>query len=77
MATGRRVSWQTIRNRSHDIGLRARGPMRLTPLTPEARRHRREWAEEHQHWGAEQWRSVLFSDESRFCLHPDNQRVRV
>ena len=51
--------------------------MRHTPLTPAARRHQTQWAEEQQHWVAEQWHSVLFSDESRSCLHPNNQHLCI
>ena len=27
-----------------------------------------QWATAHQHWRYQQWRRVLFSDESRFCI---------
>lgn len=35
------------------------------------------WAQEHLNWSDEQWSTVLFSDESRFGLHPDSRRTRV
>ena len=64
----RRLSIQTIRNRLHASGLRARRPARRPLLTPAHREARLRWARRHRHWTMAQWRCVLFSDESRFCL---------
>ena len=41
---GTRVSRQTIRNRLHHFGLRARRPLQVTPLTYRHRRLRLQWA---------------------------------
>ena len=41
------------------------------PLTPSL-----EWCRARAAWGAK-WNSVVFSDESRFCLTSDDRRVRV
>ncbi|GFV72459.1 HTH_Tnp_Tc3_2 domain-containing protein [Trichonephila clavipes] len=48
LATGRRVSSQTVRNRLHEGGLYARRPMVCIPLTPRHRAARRRWAAEHR-----------------------------
>ncbi len=45
LATGRRVSSQTVRSRLHEGGLYARRPMVCIPLTPRHRAARRRWAE--------------------------------
>ncbi|GFW85303.1 transposable element Tcb2 transposase [Trichonephila clavipes] len=50
LATGRRVSSQTARNRLHEGGLYARRPMVCIPLTPHHRAARRRWAAEHRDW---------------------------
>ncbi|GFW33386.1 HTH_Tnp_Tc3_2 domain-containing protein [Trichonephila clavipes] len=50
LATGRRVSSQTVRNRLHEGGLYARRPMFCIPLTPRHRAARRRWAAEHRDW---------------------------
>lgn len=76
-ATGRRVSTQTVRNRLHGSGLYARRPMVCTRLTPQHRRDRRNWAEEHRGWRHAEWRSVLFCDESRFNVESDSRRVLI
>ncbi|KAK7098606.1 hypothetical protein V1264_002863 [Littorina saxatilis] len=67
------VGGQTIRNRSHNFGLRARRPVRGTTLTA----NHRAWCTQHVRWQRQQWAQVLFTDESRFCLEPADVRIRV
>ncbi|KAK7115629.1 hypothetical protein V1264_001463 [Littorina saxatilis] len=71
------VSGQTIRNRLHNFGLRARRPVRGTTLTANHRAARRAWCTQHVRWQRQQWAQVLFTDESRFCLEPADGRIRV
>ncbi|GFU62656.1 transposable element Tcb2 transposase, partial [Trichonephila clavipes] len=77
LATGRRVSSQTVRNRLHEGGLYARRPMVCIPLTPRHHAARRRWAAEHRDWEQHDWSQVLFTDESRFSLECDTRRVLV
>ncbi|GFX97564.1 transposable element Tcb2 transposase [Trichonephila clavipes] len=77
LATGQRVSSQTVRNRLHEGGLYARRPMVCIPLTPRHRAARRRWADEHRDWEQHDWSQVLFTDESRFSLECDTRRVLV
>ncbi|GFW70427.1 transposable element Tcb2 transposase [Trichonephila clavipes] len=76
-ATGTKVSTQTIRNRLHGVGLYARRPMVCVRLTSRHRRDRREWATEHVNWRRNEWSNVLFSEESRFSVHPDNRHIFI
>ncbi|GFV98343.1 transposable element Tcb2 transposase [Trichonephila clavipes] len=76
-ATGTTVSTQTVRNRLHGVGLYARRPMVCVRLTSRHRRDRREWATEHVNWRKNEWSNVVFSDESRFSVHPDNRRIFI
>lgn len=76
-ATGTLVSTQTIRNCLHRGGLFARRPMVCIPLTAQHKRDRTTWAQQHQNWTLDDWSRVLFSDESRFCLQPDNRRILI
>ncbi|GFT62065.1 transposable element Tcb2 transposase [Trichonephila clavipes] len=76
-ATGTTISTQTVRNRLHGVGLYARRPMVCVRLTSRHRRDRREWATEHVNWRRNEWNNVLFSDESRFSVHPDNRRIFI
>ncbi|GFT24170.1 transposable element Tcb1 transposase [Trichonephila clavipes] len=76
-ATGTTVSNQTVRNRLHGVGLYARRPMVCVRLISRHHRDRREWATEHVNWRRNEWSNVLFSDESRFSVHPDNSRIFI
>lgn len=74
---GVEVSSQTVINRLREVNLRSRRPLRCQPLTRGNRTARLNWAQEHVRWENEQWSRVLFTDESRFGIHPDSRRVRV
>ncbi|GFV15320.1 transposable element Tcb2 transposase [Trichonephila clavipes] len=76
-ATGTTVSTQTVQNRLHGVGLYALRSMVCVRLASRHRRDRREWATEHGNWRRNEWRNVLFSDESRFSVHPDNRRIFI
>ncbi|GFV05913.1 transposable element Tcb2 transposase [Trichonephila clavipes] len=76
-ATGTTVSTQTVRNRLHGVGLYARRPMVCVRLTSRHPHDRREWATEYVNWRRNEWSNVLFSDESRFSVHPDNMRIFI
>ncbi|GFV49992.1 transposable element Tcb1 transposase [Trichonephila clavipes] len=76
-ATGTTVSTQTVRNRLHGVGLYTRRPIVCVILTSRHRPDRREWATEHVNWRRNEWSNVLFSDEYRFSVHPDNRRIFI
>lgn len=76
-ATGRLVSTSTVRRRLHGGGLYARRPATCVPLTSRHRRDRLQWARQHVHWTPDQWRAVLFTDESRFSLQSDSRRYLI
>ncbi|GBN75642.1 Transposable element Tc1 transposase [Araneus ventricosus] len=75
-AVGTTVTQRTVTNRLLQGQLRARRPVACIRLTPHHCRLRREWCQAGADWRAE-WRSVLFSDESRFCLGASDGRVMV
>ena len=76
-ATGVNVSTQTIRNRLHEGGLRARRPVVGPVLTAQHHGARLAFAQEHQNWQVRHWRPVLFTDESRFTLSTCDSHERV
>lgn len=71
------VSNQTIWNRLRQANLRSRNRARVPMLTDAHRRARLEYARTHINWTQRQWRQVLFTDESRFCLFTNDRRIRV
>ncbi|GFW06360.1 transposable element Tcb2 transposase [Trichonephila clavipes] len=76
-ATGTTVSIQTVRNRFLGVGLYARRPMVCVRLTSKHRHDRREWETEHVNWRRNEWSNALFSDESRFSVHPNNRCIFI
>ena len=72
-----RIFSQTVRNRLAENNLRARRLYVGTLLTDRHRRDRRQWADRHINWTRQDWRTVLFSDESRFALSNSDGRTRV
>ena len=67
----------TVRNRLHADGLHSRRPCRTQTLTAEHRQNRLEWCRHYRRWTRQQWSTVVFSDESRFCLNTNDGRERV
>ncbi|GFU54810.1 transposable element Tcb2 transposase [Trichonephila clavipes] len=75
--TGRPISRFTVARRLHGGGLFARRPVRCVPLTPAHRRRRSLWCQEHWNWRDNEWGRVLFTDESRFSLCSDSNRILI
>ncbi|GFV39039.1 transposable element Tcb2 transposase [Trichonephila clavipes] len=71
------VSSRTIRKRLAEGHLGSWRPLRLLPLTLTHRRLRLEWCRARGNWTAAECNQVVFSDESRFNLSSDDNRVRV
>ena len=76
-ATGKRVSFGTVRNRLRAAALRGRRPLVVVPLTQHHRRARLNWAQAHLAWIRQQWFRVVFTDESGFNLQVADGRLRV
>lgn len=74
---GRRISDVTVRNRLNEAGLHSRSRVRVPALTQQHRQARLHYARTYKNWTQRQWRNVLFTDESRFCLFNSDRRVRV
>ena len=76
-AGGIPVSVQTIRNRLRATGLKSRVPAKKPCLSQGHRAARLQFARYHVRWNRQQWRTVTFSDERRFCLRHIDRRLRV
>ncbi|KAI4872048.1 hypothetical protein NFI96_005537 [Prochilodus magdalenae] len=66
----------TVR-RLHHAGLHAHRPLPQLSLTPRHRHQRLQWCRTRLAWSDSEWQRVIFSDESRFSLGGDAQRIRV
>ncbi|GFY07249.1 transposable element Tc1 transposase [Trichonephila clavipes] len=68
---------QTISRHLAKTYLKSKRPFGALPLTPEHRQLRLQWCQARSMWNVTDWQKVVFSDESRFVLETDDNRVRV
>ncbi|GFW44424.1 transposable element Tcb2 transposase [Trichonephila clavipes] len=68
---------QTISRHLVEANLKSKCPFRALPLTPEHRQLRLQWWQTRSIWNVTDWQKFVFSDESRFVLGTDDNRVRV
>ncbi|GFU47568.1 HTH_Tnp_Tc3_2 domain-containing protein [Trichonephila clavipes] len=68
---------QTISRHLAEANLKSKRPFRALPLTPEHRQMRLQWCQARSMSNVTDLQTVVFSDESRFVLGTDDNRVRV
>ncbi|GFW85179.1 transposable element Tcb2 transposase [Trichonephila clavipes] len=68
---------QTIYRHLAEANLKSKRPFRALLLTLEYRQLRLQWCQARSMWNVTDWQKVVFSDESRFVLGTDDNRVRV
>ncbi|GFW50354.1 HTH_Tnp_Tc3_2 domain-containing protein [Trichonephila clavipes] len=68
---------QTISRHLAEANLKSKRPFHALSLTPEHRQLRLQWSQARSMWNVTDWEKVVFSDESRFVLGTDDNRVRV
>ncbi|GFT62972.1 transposable element Tcb2 transposase [Trichonephila clavipes] len=68
---------QTISRHLAEANLKSKRPFRALPLTLEHRQLRLQWCQARSMRNVTDWQKVVFSDESRFVLGTDDNRVRV
>ena len=73
----RPISADTVRRRLASNNSHYRRPAQSPILTNRNRQERLQWATARQHWLHQQWRRVLFSDESPFRISTADDRVHV
>lgn len=81
---GVEVSSRTVRGRLLEGNLLGRRPAKKPLLSKKNRRARLKFAQTHVHWVEHDWKKIIWSDESKFCLiksdginyvrRPKNQR---
>lgn len=70
------VSTRTVLRRLHDRHLYQYKPCRVPLLTKGQKQARQDWAMARCHW-RNQWKRIIWTDESRFLLHPADGRTLV
>ena len=76
-STGAVCSVRTAYRRLAEAGIRSYRPLVRIPLTPRHKDIRKRWCQEHSTWTMEQWRKVMWTDESRFTVDFHDGRIRV
>lgn len=71
------VSVSTIKRRLREANLFGRIAVRKPLLRRANRIKRLQWAKQHQHWTVEDWKNVLWTDESKFEVFGQNRRFYV
>ncbi|GFU41301.1 transposable element Tcb2 transposase [Trichonephila clavipes] len=74
---GTPVSSRTMRRHLAEGHLGSQRSLRLLPLSPTHRCLLLEWCHARENWTAAEWNQFVFSDESRFSLSSEDNRVRV
>ncbi|GFU76300.1 cytochrome P450 4V2 [Trichonephila clavipes] len=74
---GKAISAATVRRRLYMNGLYVRVPRVCVPLSVQSRGAGLKWCQEHGNWTVSDWGNVMFTDESRFILEPDDKRIRI
>lgn len=59
------VCGRTIRRMLNDADIRAKRKPKVLPLTPSRKKNRLLWAKEYRNWTADDWKKVVFSDETK------------
>ena len=75
--SGSNVSTRTVRRELHEMGFRGRAATHKPKITMRNAKHRLEWCKAHHHWTLEQWKHVIWSDESRFTIWQSDGRIWV
>jgi transposase len=68
------ISAQTVRRRLKDNGLYGRALVKKPTLLPRHIKARLEFTKTYQNWTNDDWSKVLWSDESKICLHGSDGR---
>ncbi len=71
------ISERTSRRTLKRMGYSSRRPHRVPLLSANIRKRRLQFAQAHQNWTIEDWKNVVWSDESRILLRHSDGRVRI
>ncbi len=71
------ISERTTRQTLKQMGSSSRRPHRVPLLSAKNRTRRVQFTQDHQNWTIEDWKNVVWSDESRFLLQHSDGRVRI
>ena len=76
-STGTAVSEWTVKRALYESGYNSRVAARKPLISSKNKKDRVQWCREHREWTADDWKKVIWSDESRFTLFENDGKARV
>lgn len=76
-STGKEVSLNTMRSTLYEMGYHSRVALRKPYISELNRRFRLKWSRERRLWTTNDWKKVIWSDESRFTLFQNDGKIHV
>lgn len=76
-STGNDVCKRTIKKTLYEMGYNSRTALRKPNVSERNRIIRLKWARERRSWTMNEWKKIIWSDESRFTLFQNDGKVRV
>ena len=76
-SSNRHISTSTVQRRLLESGLHSRIAAKKPLLKVTNNKKRLAWVKKHEQWTLDWWKSVLWSDESKFLIFGSNRRVFV
>lgn len=76
-SSGTAVSISTIKRALYDAGYNSRVAARKPYISLKNQSDRLKWCRERRNWEEDDWKTVIWSDESRFTLFKNDGRTRV
>ena len=74
-ASGSNVSTITIRREHHEMGFHGLAATHKPKITMRNDQHRLEWCKARRHWTLQQWKRILWSDESHFTIWQSDGQI--
>ena len=74
---GLQISSRTVRRELHGMGFHGRAAASNPYITKCNAKRLMQWCKAHCHWTLEQWKRVLWSEESRFSIWQSDGRVWI
>lgn len=71
------ISVSTVKRRLREVGLNGRVAVKKPLLRKANVKKRLKWARKHKNWTVEDWKKVLWSDESKFEVFGSKRRIYV
>jgi transposase len=71
------VSTKTIRRNLHEMNIFSRIPAQKPLLNDQQRENRLKWCIERKNWTIQKWKTIIWSDESRFTIFKNDGPGRV